>query len=157
ELAFFAIVDKANLGEERAFAQFIDDDVEHLGPDGFQRVAEQVVGHGARRLDLLQLQRDGLRLEGSDDDRQAAVSVDLAQHQGIRASARRTGRKADNVYLYHTHMNILQRGRVCQARAYYSESTCFNATKKALFSSGVPALTRKKPRSSGYPLMSRTN
>jgi hypothetical protein len=81
----------ADLGEERPLAEVVDDHVRHVGLDGVEQVAEEVVGHRPRRLDLLELQRDGLCFERPDDDGQPAVASHLPQNQRVGAATRRAG------------------------------------------------------------------
>ena len=96
-------MDVAHLGEKGALPQLINDDVDHFGAYGLEEVPEQVVGHGSGRLDLLQLQCNGLRLKRTDDDRQATVTLDLAEYQCVGSTARWARRKTDDVDLYEIH------------------------------------------------------
>ena len=68
-------------------AQLGDDDALEAGPQGFDHVAQEVMGHGTRWGHPLDGEGDGRRLRGTDEDRQGpAHTLRLGQQQdrGVR-------------------------------------------------------------------------
>lgn len=72
--------------EERVVADVDDGDAIDFGLQVVDDVAEQVVGHRPRRVDVLDLQRDRVRFEHADPDGQHArvliVAKDDDRHVG---------------------------------------------------------------------------
>ena len=72
-------MDVADLGKERPFLQLVNDHVDHFAAHRLESVAEQVVRHRARRLDLLEFEGRDVKIDcrGVDQLRYGNHEVDL--------------------------------------------------------------------------------
>jgi hypothetical protein len=66
-------------GVKRVVSQVIDDNLFYFSAETFDYAPQQVMGHGARRLDALQSAVDSEDFNHAYDDREAARSVALFQ------------------------------------------------------------------------------
>lgn len=83
--------------------QLVDDDLVHVQPEHVENVLEKVVREWPRRLDVLELESDGLRFEAAYDDRELALSLDFVENERIGAIGVRTCGKTEYIYLKFTH------------------------------------------------------
>ena len=83
DLDRLALAHADHFGVEHPVDEVADDDFLQVDVQDVEGVLEQVMSEGAIGLHILHGHRDGLRLEGPDDHRQAAVAVELAEYHGV--------------------------------------------------------------------------
>src|SRR5690606_6312878 len=126
-----AVGRERDLRVEGAVPQRGDRDALDPGADLLEQVLHEVVGHGARRLDLLQRQRDRLRLGRADEDREDAPLT-----RGLAQDDDRGARGA--LWRLDAHEFHLDGHR----RQPYSHSADFSSGPQPFFGRNRPPVTR---------------
>src|SRR5207245_2487688 len=83
DLDDFAVLADAQLGVIGVVHEFADEDVLKFGPEHFDRGGDEIMGQRPRRWVALDAAVDAGGLEDADYDREAALPLDLAQHDDL--------------------------------------------------------------------------